>query len=77
MDGNTYGISITTGAEGDQVPGLVFSEPEEGKVYKRGYVSALSAGGTWYDPCNDEGELPHRERTSDDEDLGLTWQFPK
>lgn len=77
MDGNVYAISITTGADGTQVPGMVFHKPVEGYVYKRGYVTALQANGTWFDPTNADGELPHRERTSDDEDLGLTWQFPK
>jgi hypothetical protein len=77
MDGKVYAISITTGADGSQVPGIVFAEPVEGKVFTEGYVTALSKDGTWFDPTNDSGELPHRERTSEDEDLGLTWQFPK
>lgn len=78
MDGSTHAISVTTGADGAQVPAVVFSKPEAGKVYTRGYVSALHADGSgWFDPTNEDGELPHRERTSDDEDLGLTWQFPK
>ncbi len=77
MDGDVYSISITRNAEGDQAPGLVFRKPEEGYVYKRGYVVGLDSSGNWFDPTNFDGDLPHRERSSDDEDLGLTWQFPK
>lgn len=75
---SVYHVSVTTGADGKQVPAIVFKKPQEGDSFPVGYVVAFdpNQGGVWF-PANDEGVLPHRERTSEREDLGLTWQFAK
>lgn len=54
---------------------LVFQEPTEGKSYKAEQMFNLDAPG--WAATNDEGDIPHREQTSDGEDLGLTWHFQK
>jgi hypothetical protein len=79
MDG-VYPVSITVDASGKQVPGIVFRDPKvaaaESYAFPRGYVIGFKDGVS-FDPTNDDGVLPYRERTSPDEDLGLTWQIPK
>lgn len=82
MDG-VYPVSVTKNAEGDQIPAIVFRDPvaaaEASYAFPLGYLIAFDpdvAGGVVF-PTNDDGVTPYRERTSDEEDLGLTWQLPK
>jgi hypothetical protein len=57
---------------------LVFQEPVEGKSYKAGQMVMFGdEGQTSFAPTNDEGDIPHREPSSEGEDLGITWHFAK
>lgn len=57
---------------------LVFQEPVEGKSYEHGQMVVFgNEGQSSFAATNDEGEIPHREKTSDGEDLGVTWHFAK
>lgn len=73
---NTYQVSVTLNAEGDQAHGIVFREPVQGHSFGIGDLLVVDKEGARV-LANDEGVIPHRERTSDDENLGLTWQFSK
>lgn len=74
---HTYQVSVTLNAEGDQAHGIVFREPTQGYSFKRGDLLVVDEHGA-YTIANDEGVIPHRERTQGEgEDLGLTWQFAK
>lgn len=75
---DTYGIAVTIDAQGTQVNALVFRKPVQGDEFARGDLWAFNPEtGLVGSISNDAGVIPHRERTSDDEDLGLTWQFKK
>ncbi len=57
---------------------LVFQKPADGKSYKAGEVVFFGdQGQTSFARANDEGDIPHREPSSDIEDLGLTWHNAK
>lgn len=73
---HVFQVSVTLNAEGDQAHGIVFREPKEGQSFSVGDLLVVDASGARL-LSNDEGVIPHRERTSDGEDLGLTWQFAK
>jgi len=54
---------------------LCFREPLESGSFHAGEMFNLDAG-QWA-TTNDEGDIPHREQTSEGEDLGLTWHWQK
>lgn len=57
---------------------LVFQEPVEGHSYKAGEMIVFGENGqTSFAAANDEGDIPHREQTSEGEVLGATWHWAK
>ena len=57
---------------------LVFQEPTEGKAYHAGQMVVFgNEGQSSFAATNDEGDIPHREPSSEGEDLGITWHFAK
>ncbi len=76
----TYQVSVTLNAEGDQAHGMVFRDPRqaarESHSFPIGDLVVVDADGIRL-LANDDGVIPYRERTSPDEDLGLTWQLAK
>jgi hypothetical protein len=78
---HTFQVSVTVDHTGKQVHGIVFRDPEEaakaGHAFPVGDLWVYREDGVVGAIANDEGVIPYRERTSDDEDLGLTWQLAK
>lgn len=77
---HVFQVSVTLNAEGDQAHGIVFRDPvqaaEESHSFPLGHLLVVTDEGAGV-IANGDGVLPYRERTSDDEDLGLTWQLAK
>lgn len=61
--------------DGTNHTAICFKEPVQGLSFKAGELFNLDAPG--WAATNDEGDIPHREQTSEGENLGLTWHFQK
>lgn len=78
---HVYQVSVTVDHTGRQKPAIVFRDPVEAAAesysFPKGYIWVEDDDGSVGGISNDDGVIPYRERTSDDEDLGLTWQLSK
>ncbi len=77
----TYSVIFNAGKNEDgsqrNIRALVWKEPVEGKSYHAREMYVLGDDGGYYAAPNDEGNIPHREASSPDEDLGVTWHYAK
>lgn len=80
---HTFQVAVTVDAAGKQVHGTVFRDPEQAALENHAFpvgdlwVYKDDGSNTVGGIANEDGVIPYRERTSDDEDLGLTWQLAK
>lgn len=75
MPGKTDVFRVVYVNETGNHTSLVFQDPVEGKDFHEHEMFNLDAPG--WASTNDEGNIPHREPTSEGEDLGLTWHWQK